>query len=57
VTQQRGVLLDAPFAPKAMATVHPSSILRAPDEQTRRDETRLFVADLIIAAEYLQHDA
>ena len=41
VTQQRGVLLDAPFAPKAMATVHPSSILRAPDEQTRRDETRL----------------
>ena len=36
VTQQRGVLLDASFAPKAMATVHPSSILRAPDEESRR---------------------
>ena len=40
VTQQRGVLLDAPFAKKAMATVHPSSILRAPDENTRRDRNR-----------------
>ena len=57
VTQQRGVLLDAPFAPKVMATVHPSSILRAPDEETRRQETRGFVADLKIAAEYLKQDA
>ena len=57
VTQQRGLLLDAPFAPKAMATVHPSSILRAPDEEARRNETRQFIADLIIAAEYLKHNA
>jgi DNA polymerase len=54
VTQQRGVLLDAPFAPKALATVHPSSILRAPDEESRRLETMRFVADLKIAVEYLK---
>jgi len=29
-----------------MATVHPSSILRAPDDETRRDEKRRFVDDL-----------
>jgi uracil-DNA glycosylase len=29
-----------------MATVHPSSILRSPDEDTRREETERFVADL-----------
>jgi DNA polymerase len=54
VTQQRGVLLDASFAPKALATVHPSSILRAPDEESRRLETMRFVADLKIAVEYLK---
>jgi uracil-DNA glycosylase family 4 len=54
VTQQRGVLLDASFAPKAMATVHPSSILRAPDEESRRLETMRFIADLKNAADYLK---
>ena len=54
VTQQRGVLLDTPFAEKAMATVHPSSILRAPDEDARRLETLKFIADLKNAAEYLK---
>jgi DNA polymerase len=54
VTQQRGVLLDAPFAKKAMATVHPSSILRAPDEDARRTEIARFIADLKNAAEYLK---
>ena len=37
-----------------MATVHPSSILRAPDENTRREETARFIADLKNAAEYLK---
>jgi uracil-DNA glycosylase len=57
VTQQRGVLLDAPFATKVMATVHPSSILRAPDPEARTLETREFIADLKIAAEYLKQNA
>lgn len=46
VTRQRGVLVDSPLAPKALATVHPSSILRAPDANARRDQMAKFVADL-----------
>jgi uracil-DNA glycosylase len=38
VTQHRGELLDSSLAPHVMATVHPSSILRAPDEATRHEE-------------------
>jgi uracil-DNA glycosylase len=45
VTKERGRPVDSELAPVAMATVHPSSILRAPDE-SRRDEREAFVADL-----------
>jgi DNA polymerase len=34
------------LAPLVTATVHPSSILRAPDDESRRAEMREFVADL-----------
>jgi uracil-DNA glycosylase len=34
------------LAPYVMATVHPSSILRAPDDETRRLELRSFIDDL-----------
>jgi uracil-DNA glycosylase family protein len=46
VTQRRGEFLDSALAPTVMATVHPSSILRAPDQQTRHDEMQRFSADL-----------
>lgn len=46
VTQHRGELIPSPLAPHVLATVHPSSILRAPDEQTRKEETARFVKDL-----------
>jgi len=46
VSQQRGTLVPSPLAPIVSATVHPSSILRAPDDETRRDEMRRFVKDL-----------
>ena len=46
VTQQRGTTVPSPLAPIVSATVHPSSILRAPDEASRREEMRAFVADL-----------
>jgi DNA polymerase len=46
VSQQRGEVVPSPLAPIVTATVHPSSILRAPDDATRREEMRLFVADL-----------
>lgn len=50
VTQQRGESIDSPLAPHVMATVHPSSILRAPDDETRRMERKRFVQDLRKAA-------
>jgi uracil-DNA glycosylase family protein len=46
VTKQRGEFLASPWAPYVMGTVHPSSILRAPDDQTRRAEMQKFVRDL-----------
>ena len=49
VTKQRGVVLESDFAPKVVATVHPSSLLRQPDEESRAREYALFVADLKVA--------
>ena len=46
VTQQRGSFVDSPLASLVTATVHPSSILRAPDDESRRQEMRAFVSDL-----------
>jgi uracil-DNA glycosylase len=46
VSQQRGQLVDSPLAPHVMATVHPSSILRAPDERARHEAYENFVKDL-----------
>jgi DNA polymerase len=37
-----------------LATVHPSSILRAPDDETRRAETEKLVADLKKVAKALK---
>ncbi|HJT86687.1 MAG TPA: UdgX family uracil-DNA binding protein [Bryobacteraceae bacterium] len=51
VTAQRGQMVASPLAPHVLATVHPSSILRAPDSETRHREMRLFVRDLAVAAE------
>jgi DNA polymerase len=46
VTKQRGQWIDSNIAPLVMATVHPSSILRAPDDDARHEEMRKFVDDL-----------
>src|SRR6266704_3807604 len=46
VSKQRGQFIESTLAPYIVATVHPSSILRAPDDETRRDERRRFVDDL-----------
>ena len=46
VSTQRGVFIESPLAPYVMATVHPSSLLRAPDDETRRRETLRFIQDL-----------
>jgi DNA polymerase len=46
VTKQRGEFIESTLSPYVMATVHPSSILRAPDDETRQLEYRHFVNDL-----------
>ncbi len=46
VTAHRGEPVPTTLAPLAMATVHPSSILRAPDEETRHAELARLVEDL-----------
>jgi uracil-DNA glycosylase family protein len=46
VTRQRGKLVESDLAPFTIATVHPSSILRAPDAESRKQQMRAFVDDL-----------
>jgi uracil-DNA glycosylase family protein len=49
VTRDRGKVLSSKLAPKVVATVHPSSLLRQPDEASREREFQNFVADLRVA--------
>ena len=56
VSRQRGQRIEgSPLAPFVLATVHPSSILRTPDEPSRRHAYKSFVADLAVAAEAAGH--
>jgi uracil-DNA glycosylase family protein len=54
VTRDRGKPIPSKWAPYAMATVHPSSLLRAPDEEAGHREMALFIEDLKKAAELLR---
>lgn len=54
VTKQRGQWIESNIAPMVMATVHPSSILRAPDDDSRHEEMRKFIADLKTVANQMQ---
>ena len=53
VTQMRGQWLVSTHAAKTLATVHPSSILRAPDPQSRAEQYEAFVNDLKLVASEL----
>ena len=53
VSVDRGRFVDSPLAPLVTATVHPSSILREPDSNARRDAMKAFVRDLKKVAERL----
>jgi len=46
VTRERGKVLSSKLAPRVLATVHPSSLLRQPDEESRQREYEHFVSDL-----------
>jgi DNA polymerase len=50
VTAMRGRLIETPLAERALATVHPSSILRLRTTDERRREKARFIADLKVAA-------
>jgi len=52
ITKERGQLFPHRWAKGLMATIHPSAILRAPDER-RAEEYALFVQDLRRIPEYL----
>ena len=50
VSAERGRFVESSLAPLVLASVHPSSILRARDDASRRREMNQFVADLKIVA-------
>ena len=54
VTLQRGQFIERPGLPVTTATVHPSSILRAPDDESRQLEMRAFIEDLRRVAQRLK---
>ena len=51
VKRQRGEAVASPLAPFAMATFHPSAILRAPDSKSRHEMMRILTDDLKRAAQ------
>lgn len=53
ITRSRGQLLPTALAPHAIATVHPSAVLRSPDQQRERNY-RDFVTDLRTARQAMQ---
>jgi uracil-DNA glycosylase len=52
VSRQRGEVLPSPFSVPVLATVHPSSILRAADDKSREAAMSSFIADLRVAARH-----
>jgi len=46
VTRERGKVLSSKLSPRVLATVHPSSLLRQPDQASREREYKHFVSDL-----------
>jgi DNA polymerase len=57
LTAHRGELVASPYAPRVVATVHPSSILRASDDDSRRVAMAAFVDDLRIVADLMRTPA
>ncbi len=57
VTAHRGEPIPSPLAPLVLATVHPSAILRAPDDDARHREMERFIDDLRTVARALSSRA
>src|SRR5438477_5917977 len=56
VTPERGHVLSSKLATRVLATVHPSSLLRQPDEESRHSEYKNFISDLLVALKASHHD-
>ena len=54
VSRQRGEIIESSLAPHVVATVHPSSILRAQDDESRHSQMRAFVQDLKHIAQFIK---
>lgn len=52
VTRSRGIELGTELARFTFATVHPASVLRAPDEEARREAREAFLADIAVVGRY-----
>jgi uracil-DNA glycosylase len=57
INKNRGHLIDLEDGVKALVTVHPSYLLRLPDEDAKAREYERFVEDLRIAAALLKKSA
>jgi len=53
VTRERGVPLESDLAEHVLATIHPSAVLRAPDDEARQAELDGLVRDLRVVADLL----
>ena len=53
VSKDGGKFIESDLAPYIIATVHPSAILRAPDDETRHEQKRRFIDDLKKVADVL----
>jgi len=54
VTRDRGKLIPSDLAPNVIATVHPSSILRAQDDESRQSQLESFINDLRFVAQVIR---
>jgi DNA polymerase len=57
INRNRGRLIDLDETTKALVTVHPSYLLRQPDQEAKAREYERFVADLRIASAHLRDTA
>jgi DNA polymerase len=57
INKNRGHLIDLDEGRKALVTVHPSYLLRVPDEESKAREYERFVEDLKLVAAYLRKSA
>jgi DNA polymerase len=55
VTHDHGKVMSITGLPPVLATVHPSSILRSPDHESREQARAGFIDDLGNAASFLRH--